>query len=440
MTKTSNAPVLSALLFLLVAETPVLAISSSRVGMPIAAMIIATTVLLLPRAPRNDVHQSVAIWRPLAALAALPAVWMLLQIVPTPLLGWVEHPIWQSAAAALPELHSGHVSIDLGSTLRALAQYLGVVALVFATCALARDRELAEKILFALCTISVLVAFELLLFWNGASLELGAPNPGFPDNLVASTSLGTILNLAFMVRTAERYETKAGPQALARRTFVLLLILGAAGAFLCLFATWVSTTINVVIAVGFGCVAFVLVIVLRRLHVGRWTAVTICSAVVILCFGVIVLRFAGNSSMPLLVRLAQASSADAGAAMQRLLSDASWAGAGVGSYQALAATYRDAAGLPSAAPVNTISSVILGWGYLGVCLLAAVFAQLLVLLFRGAFARGRDAFFATGAAACLVTMICEAFCDASLTDATFEILAAIIVGLGLAQTVGRQVR
>ena len=77
MIKTSNTPLLSllsVLLFLLIAETPVLAISSSRVGMPIASLIIATTLLFLPKAPLGDVQRSVAILRPLTAVTLFPAI------------------------------------------------------------------------------------------------------------------------------------------------------------------------------------------------------------------------------------------------------------------------------------------------------------------------------------------------------------------------------
>ena len=438
MTKTSNTPLLSALLFLLIAETPVLAISTSRVGMPIASLIIATTLLFLPKAPLGDVQRSVAILRPLTAVTLFPAIWMALQLVPVPL-GTIEHPIWLSAAAALSEFHTGHISIDLGSTLRALVQYLAVVALIFATCVLARDRERAEQILFALCAIADLIALELLLFWYAGNFEWGAPNPGFPDNLSASTSLGAILNLAIIARAIERYETKAEHQA-PWQTLVFPLVLGAVGALLCLSATLVSTTANVLIASVFGCVTFLLFVLLRQYRLGRWTAVTVGFTVLIMCCGVIVLRSAANPSVLPLIRFAHVSSAEAGGAMQRLLSDANWAGAGVGTYQALAATYRDTAGLPQPAAINTISSAILGWGYLGACLLAAILTQLLVMLSRGAFNRGRDSFFAAAATACLVTIICEAFCDASLTDATFQIFAAIVLGLGLAQIVGRQVK
>jgi hypothetical protein len=437
--KMSNTPALSALLFLLIAETPVLAISSSRVGMPIATLIIATTLLLLYQAPSTDIRQSVAILRPLIAVTLLPAIWLALQLVPVPL-ETIEHPIWRSAAAALLESHIGHISIDLGSTLRALVQYLGVVAIIFATCVLGRDRERAEQVLFALCAIANLIALGLLVFWYADNLELGAPNPGFPANLSASTALGTILTFAFIARAFERYQTNTDLQARPWRTLVSPLLLGTAGVILCASAILVSTTANVLLASVFGCVTFFLFVTLRQSRVGRWTALTIGLAVLIMCGGVIVLRSAANPSVSPLFRFARAASAETGGAVQRLLSDANWAGAGVGAYQALAATYRDSAGLPAPGALNTISSAVLGWGYLGICLLAAIFAQLFVMLWRGAFDRGRDAFFGSAAAACLVTILCESFCDASLTDATFQIFAAIVIGLGLAQTVGRQVK
>jgi hypothetical protein len=62
----------------------------------------------------------------------------------------------------------------------------------------------------------------------------------------------------------------------------------------------------------------------------------------------------------------------------------------------------------------------------------------LVVLFRGALSRGRDSFYAAGAAACLVTAFCEAYCDISFTDATIQMFTAITVGLGLSQTIGQR--
>jgi hypothetical protein len=119
-----------------------------------------------------------------------------------------------------------------------------------------------------------------------------------------------------------------------------------------------------------------------------------------------------------------------------MIADANWVGGGVGTYQALATIYRDADGAPGQAAINTIASILLEWGRVGFLVLILSGLQLWTVLFRGALARGRDSFYAAAAAACLVTAVCEAYCDASFTAITVQMLAAIVVGLGLAQTTG----
>jgi hypothetical protein len=48
--------------------------------------------------------------------------------------------------------------------------------------------------------------------------------------------------------------------------------------------------------------------------------------------------------------------------------------------------------------------------------------------------------FAATAAACLVTLACETYCDASFGEITVKMLATIIVVMGLAQTLGNQAK
>jgi hypothetical protein len=220
------------------------------------------------------------------------------------------------------------------------------------------------------------------------------------------------------------------------RTYVGMMLLGTLGAVICLIALVSSTTSDVLIATGFGLVVVGLVILIRRLSLGRWTAVTVCAAVLVACGGVIALRFAANPSVSPFFRFAKVESTEAVTATLRMMSDANWMGGGVGTYQALAAIYRDADGAPGQAAINTITSIVLEWGRAGFLFVVLSAIQLLVVLFRGAIARGRDSFYAAGAAACLVTAFCEAYCDASFTAVTVQMLAAIIVGLGIAQTTG----
>jgi hypothetical protein len=362
---------------------------------------------------------------------------MLLQLVPVPL-GSIEHPIWRSAAAALPQSISGHISIDLGFTLRALFEYLSLTSLAFLTAVLARKRERAETILFALCTITTFIAVELLLAPLVAMAEFAKP-PHSPDNLVALVAFGSILNASFIVRTLERHETRA-QQPSQPGNYARVLLAGLAGGIVCLSALIRSATASALMAMMFGLSVLVLVVVIKRLGLGRWTAATVCAAVFVACCGAIVLRSSANASASPLFRFTRVELADAGAATIRMLSDTNWAGAGVGSYQALAAIYRDGTGVPDPSPVTTIASMMLEWGHAGLLIVAILVLALIVVLFRGALSRRRDSFYAASAAACLVTVFFEAYCDASFTDTTVQMLTAVIVGMGLSQTVGTQAK
>jgi hypothetical protein len=437
VTKPRGVAISFALLVVLVALAPVFALSAGRISPQLINIAVAVLLLLLPSAPEGDVRSSLAIFKPLAVAALLPAAWMLLQILPLPP-GSIEHPVWRSAAAALSDSLSGHISIDLGFTLRSLFGYLSLISLVFITCILTRNRERAETILATLCAITTFIALELLLFRDLAALKPANSTDDLTSSLVALAAFGVVLNLAFVVRAAGRYETRSGRPGQPLRSFVSLMLLGTTGAVICLMALISYATYDMLIDTAFGLVVVGLVILIRRLNLARWTSATLCAAVLVTCGGVIALRFAANSSLSPLFRFAKIQSADAVAATLRMIADANWTGSGVGTYQALAAIYRDADGAPGPAAINTIASILLEWGRTGMLMVFLLVIQLLVKLFRGALARGRDSFYATAAAACLVIAFCEAFCDASLTTVTVQMTAAIIVGLGLAQTTGRK--
>jgi hypothetical protein len=426
-----------ALLVVLVALAPVFALSAGRISPQLINIVVAVLLLLLPSAPEADVRSSLAIFKPLAVAALLPAAWMLLQILPLPPAS-IEHPVWRSAATALSEPLSGHISIDLGFTVRSLFGYLSLISLAFITSSLTRNRERAETILATLCTITTFIALELLLFRDLAVLKPADSTDDLTSSLVALAAFGVVLNSAFVVRAAERYETRSERPGQSLRSLVGLMLLGTTGAVICLVALISYATYDVLIATAFGLVVVGLVILIRRLNLARWTTATLCAAVLVACGGVIALRFAANSSLSPLFRFAKIESADAVTAALRMMPDANWTGGGVGTYQALAAIYRDADGAPGPAAINTIASIMLEWGRAGMLMVILLVIQLLVMLFRGALARGRDSFYAAAAAACLVIAFCEAYCDASFTTVTVQMMAAIIVGLGLAQTTGRK--
>jgi hypothetical protein len=183
---------------------PVLALSRGWIGPQLLSLAVAALLLLLPGLPEGDVQRSLAI----VPLALLPAAWMLLQILPLPT-GSIEHPVWRSAAAAPSESLYGHISIDVGFTLRSLFGYLALISLAFITTVLTRNRERAETILFVLCAITTFIAVELILFRDQTVLKPAYSPSDSASSLVALAAFGKILNIAFVVRSAERYETRA---------------------------------------------------------------------------------------------------------------------------------------------------------------------------------------------------------------------------------------
>ena len=209
MNKAHSLTLQFGLLFALIAATPVLALKAGWLGPQLLTLVVALLLVLLPSAPEADVQRSLEISKPLAATALLPALWMAVQMIPIPL-GSIDHPIWRSAAAAVSEPLSGHISIDLGFTLRALFGYLSLAALAFVTAVLTRDRVRAERVLFGICTITTFAAIELTLLSEVPALKSAHAPSDVVGPLLALTAFGSILNLAFVVRTNERYMTQIG--------------------------------------------------------------------------------------------------------------------------------------------------------------------------------------------------------------------------------------
>src|SRR5215467_4823512 len=72
---------------------------------------------------------------PYLLVAAIPAVIILIQLLPLRSIGFA-NSIWQSASGALSRPVLGGISIDLGTTAICLTRYLSLLGLMFTTAAL----------------------------------------------------------------------------------------------------------------------------------------------------------------------------------------------------------------------------------------------------------------------------------------------------------------
>jgi hypothetical protein len=362
----------------------------------------------------------------LSIAAAVPAIWLIIQILPTPV---GAHSIWTNANEAMGQHSWGHISIDLGQTTLALAFYLTNVALILVGVFVARDRRRAELILLALTAITAITAAGLLIGKWGAIAGVTSSD----ETLSGVSGLGILLSLTSAARAIERHDSKATKAAPTDNVQRALIVIGAA-LVVDIAGLSMGATPNVVLAVLFGIVTFASVQVIRHVGLGDWAALTLVGTMIVAAAMVVIWRYDASRGLSPLLQFASAAPADAVSMMQRMLSDSRLGGTGAGTFAAILPIYRDLGGSLSQPP-STISGIAveLGLPMTGFVIVLAVW--LMVVLYRAALNRGRDSFYPAAAAAGVVILLAQAFCDASLLNASVAVFGDALVGLGLAQCV-----
>ena len=151
-----------AILVLLILATPVTIIFDGPIIQGVVAAVAAVSVgMIAVRIRPGEAGFLSNVIRPVAVIAAVPAIWMLIQVIPMQNVG-LAHPVWKSAAAALGHPLAGSISIDPGATLISFARYLSAAAIAFVAAAMAIDRRRAEWVLLALTTATTLIALMAL--------------------------------------------------------------------------------------------------------------------------------------------------------------------------------------------------------------------------------------------------------------------------------------
>ena len=357
-------------------------------------------------------------------LIAIPLL-IAAQLVPLPL--GFGHPIWASARDVLGGLSLGPVTADLGLTLNALMLALAATALLGVTIVVVRDRGRAELVLFVLAGVTAVAALTLDLHRLSPAVAGTATTPEFATTLAG---FGLVLNLAIMQLAAERAETR---HSLLRS--IVLGLLGLAGALISAAAVFGLSGTNNAIAAGFGIVLILLILVIRRLDLSPLAASALAAAALI--GSAIVLTFLfEQSSGPVLLRLAPDLGAETRAALERMLADTRWFGAGAGTFSAVGRIYQSDAGAALTAP-STAAAIFAGMGAIGLAVGVLTGIVALVRLFFGALQRGRDSFFPAAAAACLLFALVQSFAGSGLLHPAAILCLSVIAGLGLSQSVSQ---
>jgi hypothetical protein len=421
----------------LLAATPVLAIAGGASARDVIAFGAAIMLASAAMAPQAEITPTVQLLKRFSLAMLFPIAWMVLQIAPLPFESLV-NPIWSTASMALNEPSSwGHVSIGPGNTLRSLILYSTILALVIATVIVTRDRQRAETILFGSSAVTTFMSAEILLGQlNSFAGMLPAAGTSAAATFVAASALGTLANSAALMMAIERHLSRRDIEGSSSTPLFFGLCLGLVGVAICMAAMWTLAPSSVLIAMAFGLAVMLYIAIVRRLAFRPWFSGLVFAIFAAMAAAIIMQHFQGNPSGALL-RFATSANAESLALAQRALSDSRWLGSGVGTFMSLAGIYQDFGAVPILEAPTTAVSLVVEWGQVALVILVLFAIQLFAFTFRGALRRGRDSFYPAAAAASVGVMLCEAFCDPGLMHPAVQILAAVMVGLGLSQSVGR---
>ncbi|WP_342733677.1 hypothetical protein [Bradyrhizobium sp. B117] len=382
-----------------------------------------------------DLTAALEPFRRLRFAIAFPAIWMTLQILPLPLSA--ANPIWRLTSNAFGDSHLwGHISIDPSRTFASLMAYLGVFSITVSASLIARDRRRAETAFLALFAMtSLLVAVVALSTFTPIAILPSLDHQG-STALVAWSGLSVVLGSAMVVMTLERHFTRREAShrptdfSLAGRLFLTILAIAISVAAL---ASIGSTRHLIPTAAAVYSIFFVAIA--RRLGARPWPAVILFSIFALLLAA---MSFPyGEGPLPFAFGLSSENGDGALTIAMRALTDTPWVGHGVGTFTSLARVYADIGISVPVLPPTTAALVAIEWGIPALVALILASIQLIVFLFRGAIRRGRDSYFPSASSASLLCLGIGSFLDIGLLSPLIWVVAAVLVGIGLAQSSGR---
>jgi hypothetical protein len=427
-------------LVLLICATPALLIIDSPIDQGVIAAVLALALALAARTIRpGQAEHLFALARPVAVVAAIPAVWILVQLLPLAIMG-ISNPIWDSASAGIGHAIRGGISIDPGFTLLSLSRYLTMVAVLFLSMVACLDRQRAQWVLFALTTGTGLTALIVIGdYFAGVNFLSATANTAPRIGALDSAALGLILSSASAIGVFGRYESQRSTgksSAIFPMAFGFCIAAFAA----CALAISLHPTGYLILAAGSGLATLAAVVLIHRLGLGPWGRSAIGSVAIVVAISVVAMLPASqitSLTLPLVPQVLISPSS----VTERILAASPWTGTGAGTFVTLIPIYRDADDVVaeySAPNVATKIAVEAGRPAVWAVLLIAIAAA--AVLFRGALRRRRDSFYSAAGAGCAVTLVLLCFTDSGMLQTSTSMVASAALGLAFGQRLSRTIR
>lgn len=370
-----------------------------------------------------------------AALAALPLLWMLIQLLPIGVSG-LSQSVWQSAAGALetPRLWASS-SIDPGLTLIAACRFASMMAVAFVAAVVSIDRQRVKTLLLLLAGAAAVISLIFLVSQFGESSltnELGAN--GAHAAMVSAGIIGVILFAAAIIMMVEQLEPGRRPRTSSSRRIVPIGIM-VAGLLVCASTLIADDTSYAIFAAACGLATVAIIYFVRRLGLGLTAGLAIV-CVAILAVAVIIWTKGQPTTGDVSLRYVTGSNGDAVTRDNRILEAVGLAGSGAGTFPAVGTIYG--AQEPwDVRPATFAGQIAIELGRPALWVIVGLAGILTVMFARGVFNRGRDCFYPLAGAGVTVAMVLDCFTSATLSNPAVSLLVAVTLGLGFGQSVGR---
>lgn len=422
-----------AILVSLIVAAPLFSAMEGAFSTGVVGAIAAVSVILIAVTLHAAEFRRLAVLiKPVVLIALVPGVWMLGQIIPVSS-PWLAHPIWESASEALGEPFSGAISADIGATLLAFSRYALALAIAVIATAVALDRRRAQVVLIALTVIATLIAAAGAVsahfgYLHAAGFNLSAHRAQALD----IAAIGLVLACATAICMHDNHRMRRMRDNRPNSQLIAPLA-GAAAAFLvCLSVIVLAGDPALLLAAACGVSIMISALAIRQLRLGSWGKSGIAAAVIIGLAGFVAIA-PSNRNVDLTLALS-AQPPPSIATVDRMLSDASWSGTGAGTFEALFPIYRTIDNhFPSpSAPALAIVTMEMGRPFLWALIAAAIIGA--GVLFKRALMRGRDHFYASAGAGCIIAVLIASLANPGTLGLGVLLLTSATIGLALAQS------
>ena len=412
-----------------IALTPEILIAHGMITYGLMLAIVATGIALVGvNFQHREIDQFRKLISPLPVLVAPVGAWMILQVLPLPG-SWISHPIWVSAAAALGGSLPARVSIDVGTTVLALAHYLCFIGTIVLAAAISIDRRRAELLsmwwsepLVSSAVRSSRTSWHLGKCWRNSSV-LSSTSAALDRWLSGYWQRWARFSCTRAAAVPEFHKIAGAPS--------LTLALSVIAFTICLAGILIARERTVLFAAAYGALTPIVVTVVRRAGVNRWGYLGVATIATVCALFFIVATPNFRAPEPTL-----ALAAGPVGATERILPDVPWTGTGAGTFRALLPIYAEASpeSVHEQQPPTAGAELLVELGRPMLFIIIGLVGFGIYRLLDCSLQRHRDAFYAAMGAGLLIECLILSFHNPSLFHPAISSLTGVILGLAIGQS------